>query len=140
MCEFKTGLGKFCQVDQDCKQINNTACSSKNTCQCKPNFVAQNEECKPSTFANFLSEIFILLTHFHSSFLVIGAPCETANDCVFENAECKAEVTVVNEKDSDKDSEIKFCSCKKKSIQVDDQCLDEGMIGRNNCLFSKFEL
>lgn len=48
-------------------------------------------------------------------------------------------MTVVNEKDSDKDSEIKFCSCKKKSIQVDDQCLDEGKIRRNNCLFSKFD-
>lgn len=58
LCEFKTGLGKFCQVDQDCKQLNNTACSSKNTCQCKPNFVAQNEECKPSAFANFLPKIF----------------------------------------------------------------------------------
>lgn len=61
-----------------------------------------------------------------SNLLGIGAPCETVDECAFENAECKAEISVVNEKDSDKESEKKFCTCKKKYVEVDEQCLDEG--------------
>jgi hypothetical protein len=47
LCELKKGLGQFCQNDPDCKQLPNAMCTHKNTCQCKPNFIAQNDECKP---------------------------------------------------------------------------------------------
>jgi hypothetical protein len=70
LCELKKGVvGEYCEKSEDCK-IENTNCTHKNTCECKANFIAQNEiECKPG----------------------VGGECETTDECAFENAECKVE-------------------------------------------------
>lgn len=67
---MKEGIGEFCETTEDCRTTN-TVCTAHNTCECKSNYVAQNEnECKPG----------------------LTAPCDTVEDCAFENAECKLEL------------------------------------------------
>lgn len=95
MCEMKTGVGEFCQQTTDCKTAN-TVCTTKNTCECKANFVAQNDaECKPG----FDSE------------------CEVTEDCAFVNAECKVDVV---------DETVKKCKCQEEFVAVDNVCLRKG--------------
>lgn len=100
LCEMKQNIGEYCQQAATCK-VANTICTASNTCECKPNFVAQNdEECKPA----------------------FGAECEATEDCAFENAECKVEV--VNEK------ETKTCKCKEEFVDVGNKCLEKGELLR----------
>lgn len=94
---MQEGLGSFCEKTKDCK-IENSACTSRNTCECKPNFVAQNEsECKPS----------------------YGVECEATEDCAFENAECKVELV-------DEVKPTKKCRCKDDFVEVERACLVKG--------------
>lgn len=98
LCELKTGLGEFCETSATCK-VSNTECTARNTCDCKPNFIAQNESCKPGMFSN----------------------CEKTEDCAFENAECKVEV--VNETATEKK-----CRCKDEFVNVGNVCLEKGKL------------
>lgn len=96
MCEMKQGLGEFCDQTVACK-IPNTLCTPQNTCECKANFVAQNEsECKPG----------------------YTAECEETEECAFENAECRIEV--VDEK------ETKKCGCKDDFVGIGNACFEKG--------------
>lgn len=97
LCELKEGLGEYCEETETCK-VENTVCTSINTCECKANFVSQNEnECQPA----------------------YGAECEKTEDCAFENAECKLEV--VNEIESKK------CRCKDDFVGFGNTCFEKGM-------------
>lgn len=95
-CELKEGLSEYCQKTEDCK-LANTACTARNTCECKSNFIARNDKCEPN----------------------LGAECEETNDCAFDNAECKLEL--INETAS-----TKKCACKEEFVAVDDACLEKG--------------
>lgn len=98
LCEVRNGLGGFCETTKDCK-VENAACTPRNLCECKPNFVAQNEsECKPS----------------------FAGECGATEDCAFENAECKVEM--VNEK-----LPAKKCRCNDDFVKVDKTCLKKGL-------------
>lgn len=99
LCEMKQGVGEYCQQAATCK-VANTVCTTSNTCECKPNFVAQNDEaCKPA----------------------FGAECEATEDCAFENAECKVEV--INETTTKK-----ACKCKDEFVDVGNKCLEKGKL------------
>lgn len=94
---MKKGLEEFCEATKDC-EIENTVCTERNTCECKINFIAQNEsQCKPG----------------------MNAECEKTEDCAFENAECKIEVV-------DETSSAKKCHCKEEFIGVKNVCLEIG--------------
>jgi hypothetical protein len=96
LCELKEGLGEFCEKAESCK-VPNTVCTTRNTCECKTNFVAQNnEECKPG----------------------YKAECVENEDCAFDNAECKIEV--VDEK------ETKKCGCKEDFVGIGSSCFEKG--------------
>lgn len=96
---MKEGLEEFCEKTDDCK-IPNTICTARNTCECKPNFVAQNQEseCKPA----------------------FGAECETTDECAFENAECKIELL-------DETTTAKKCGCREEFVGVGNVCLEKGV-------------
>lgn len=99
LCEMKQGMGEYCGPTDPCK-ITNTVCTSRNTCECKPNFIAQNDECKPG----------------------YSAECEKTEDCAFENAECKFEM--VNETESNS----KQCKCNEDFIGIGNACYEKGEI------------
>lgn len=46
LCELKDGLEEYCKDTKDCS-VDNTFCSNGNSCVCKPNYIAQNGDCKP---------------------------------------------------------------------------------------------
>lgn len=93
---MKKDIGEFCETTDTCK-VKNTACSTRSTCECKSNYVAQNDnECKPG----------------------YSAECQVTEDCAFENAECKVEI--VDEKES------KNCRCKDDFIGIGNACFEEG--------------
>jgi hypothetical protein len=93
---MKEGLGEFCETTASCT-VANTVCTTQNTCECKTNFVAQNnDQCKPG----------------------YGAECEETDDCAFESAECKIEV--VDEK------ETKRCRCKDDFVGIGTSCFEKG--------------
>lgn len=99
LCELREGLGEFCKRTETCK-VENTICSTRNTCECKSNFVAQNDnECKPA----------------------YGAECETTEDCAFENSECKMEIV-------DETTETKKCRCKDDFIGIGNSCFAKGKL------------
>ncbi|CRL03034.1 CLUMA_CG016428, isoform A [Clunio marinus] len=109
LCELKEGLGEYCETNKNCK-VENTVCTTKNTCECKQNFVAQNEsECKPS----------------------FGAECEVTEDCAFENAECKLEV--VDEITSTVTSTIEKYQCKEDFVGVGEKCLEKAKSYNDTC-------
>lgn len=94
---MKQGLEEFCEATENCK-IENTICTERNTCECKSNYIAQNNsQCKPG----------------------FSADCEKTEDCAFENAECKVEI--VNETITKKK-----CQCKEDFIGVENVCLEKG--------------
>jgi hypothetical protein len=94
---MKKGLEEFCETTDDCKIVN-TVCTQNKTCECKENYVAQNEtQCKPG----------------------MNAECEKTDDCAFENAECKLEV--INETKT-----VQKCRCKEEFIGVENVCLEKG--------------
>lgn len=99
LCELKKGLEEYCETSATCT-VPNTECTSRNTCECKTNYFAQNESCKPGLFSN----------------------CEKTDDCAFENAECKIEV--VNETSTTD----KKCLCKDEFVNVGNSCLVKGLI------------
>jgi hypothetical protein len=102
LCELKKGLGEYCETSESCK-IENTECTDRQTCDCKPNYIAQNDNvCKPGLNAN----------------------CVETEDCAFENAECKVEVV-------DETTTVKKCHCKDEFINVGNNCLEKGEF--NNC-------
>lgn len=94
---MKTGLNEYCERTEDCK-IANTVCNTdRNTCECKPNFDAQNdEECKP----------------------VYGADCEVTEDCAFDNADCKVEVV--------DETSTKKCRCNDDYVGIGSSCFERG--------------
>lgn len=101
LCEVRNGLGGFCETTKDCK-VENAACTPRNLCECKPNFVAQNEsECKPS----------------------FAGECEATEDCAFENAECRVEMV-------DEKLPAKMCRCNDDFVKVDKTCLKKGLTRR----------
>jgi hypothetical protein len=94
---MKKGLEEFCEKSEDCK-ITNTVCTTKNTCECISNFIAQNDnQCKPG----------------------MNAECEQTEDCAFKNSECKVEL--VNET-----TISKKCGCSEEFIGVENVCLEKG--------------
>lgn len=100
---MKQAIGEYCQQAATCK-VANTICTTSNTCECKPNYVAQNdEECKPA----------------------FGAECEATEDCAFENAECKVEV-IDETTTSTTRPMVKTCKCKDEFVDVGNKCLEKG--------------
>lgn len=99
LCEMNQGLDEFCEKTENCK-IENTVCNTeRNTCECKPNFIAQNNsQCKPG----------------------MNAECEITDDCAFENAECKVEVV--------DETTAKKCQCKDEFVAVENVCLEKGKL------------
>lgn len=95
---MKKGLGEFCETTEGCK-IENTECTDRKTCECKSNYIAQNDLCKPGRLA----------------------PCDETNDCAFDNAECKFKII-------DEVKTEKRCDCKENFTSVDDTCLEDGKI------------
>lgn len=92
---MKQGMGEYCGPTDTCK-IANTVCTSRNTCECKSNFIAQNDECKPG----------------------YSAECEKTEDCAFENAECKLEII--------DETESKQCKCNDDFIGIGNACYEKG--------------
>lgn len=104
LCEMKQAIGEYCQQAATCK-VANTICTTSNTCECKPNYVAQNdEECKPG----------------------FGAECEATEDCAFENAECKVEVIDETTTTTTAQPMAKTCKCKDEFVDVGNKCLEKG--------------
>lgn len=104
MCEMKEGLGEFCETTTNCK-VENTVCTPSKTCECKPNFIAQNDiECKPG----------------------FGAECDTTVDCAFENAECKIEI-------ENEATTTKKCLCKEDFVAVGNVCFEKAKSYNDTC-------
>lgn len=96
---MKKGLGEYSKTIEDLK-AENAACTSRNTVECKPNFIAQIEnERKPS----------------------IGAEFVRTENFAFENAECKLEL-------EDEMTEVKNCRCVDDSLKVRRADLKKGLL------------
>ncbi|XP_057338529.1 prion-like-(Q/N-rich) domain-bearing protein 25 [Microplitis mediator] len=76
-CIERVGLGKFCELDQDCKKIRHSKCSKENTCICRINNIEVNETTCAPVLGKFCWE---------------NEPCATDN-AVCINNECQCNVS-----------------------------------------------
>lgn len=106
---MKKGLEEFCDTQKTCT-IKNTVCTDRNTCECKQNYIAQNDSlCKPG----------------------LNAECEKTEDCSFDHSDCKVEVL-------DETSTIKKCKCKKDFVGIGNICLEQGNVNILVCFIITF--
>lgn len=66
LCELKKGVEEYCDASTPCSLENSVCTLTRNTCDCKDEFIPVNNECKPGK----------------------GSPCDTTEECGFENSEC----------------------------------------------------
>jgi hypothetical protein len=114
LCEPKSGLGKYCDKDEECQGISNAVCNS-NRCICSSNYVETGEVCKAGH----------------------DAICQDVSECAFENSECKNATCMCK---SDYAPSTTGCYEKAKSVNssciVNEQCFS--LLGdKSTCIEGK---
>lgn len=98
LCVPLEGLNEYCEQTSDCS-LPKTVCSERNTCVCESNYIASDDECKPS----------------------VDATCTTDNDCsALDGAVCV---------DDSAEKDTKICQCKSGLAFVGGECIEERELG-----------